>query len=161
MPFSTDGALDRQLSRRLEGDYNGGRTAPRRSRAMARISWASLIAVLVAITACAPPQARAPEQAATNTEPRESHTLSVVVRNEPFDLTDTASGRNNITVALFVARLVNSDDLDTPQPVLSEGIPELNTDTWRVFPDGKMETTFHLRPNLTWHDGTSLTAEDV
>ncbi len=134
---------------------------PRRSKAMLRMSWVSLIAVSIAITACAPLQPRGPEQASTSAESREAHTLSVVVRNEPFDLTDTASGRNNITVALFVARLVHTDDLDTAQAVLSEAIPELNTDTWRVFPDGKMETTFHLRPNLTWHDGTPLTAEDV
>jgi peptide/nickel transport system substrate-binding protein len=88
-------------------------------------------------------------------------TLSIVVRTEPFDLTDSASSRNNITLALFVARLVHSDDVDTPQPVLSEAVPVLNTDTWQVFPDGRMETTFRLRPDLRWHDGTPLTAEDV
>ncbi len=128
---------------------------------MIRMSWMSLIAALVAISACAPSPARSPEQTSTRTESRETRTLSVVVRNEPFDLTDTASSRNRITVALFVARLAQSDDLDTPQAVLSEAIPELNTDTWRVFPDGRMETTFRLRPNLRWHDGMPLTAEDV
>lgn len=128
---------------------------------MVRMSWMSLVAVLVAISACAPSPARSPEQSATSAEPRETRTLSIVVRNEPFDLTDTASSRNRITVALFVARLAQSDDLDTPQAVLSEAVPELNTDTWRVSPDGRMETTFRLRPNLRWHDGTPLTAEDV
>ena len=38
--------------------------------------------------------------------------------------------------------------------------PQLNTDSWRVLPDGGMETTYRLRPDLTWHDGTALTAED-
>src|SRR5439155_1235737 len=28
------------------------------------------------------------------------------------------------------------------------------------FPDGQMETTHRLRPNLTWHDGAPLTGED-
>jgi len=125
-----------------------------------RISWVSLIVAVVAISACAPQVARGPEQS-TNAQPREMRTLSVVLRNEPFDLTDTASSRNNMTVAFFVARLVHSDDLDTPMPVLSEAVPALNTDTWRVFPDGRMETTFRLRPDLRWHDGTPLTAEDV
>jgi peptide/nickel transport system substrate-binding protein len=36
----------------------------------------------------------------------------------------------------------------------------LGTDSWRVFPDGQMETTYRLKPNLTWHDGTPLSAED-
>lgn len=29
-----------------------------------------------------------------------------------------------------------------------------------MFNDGRMETTYLLRPNLTWHDGTPLVAED-
>ncbi|MBM2812919.1 MAG: hypothetical protein HW416_3678, partial [Chloroflexi bacterium] len=29
-----------------------------------------------------------------------------------------------------------------------------------VFPDGKMETRYRLKPNLTWHDGKPLTAAD-
>ena len=39
-------------------------------------------------------------------------------------------------------------------------LPELGTNSWQVFPDGTMETTYQLRPNLTWHDGAPLTAED-
>src|SRR5439155_26474077 len=35
----------------------------------------------------------------------------------------------------------------------------LNTDSWKVFPDGRMETTYHLKPNLTWHDGAPLTSD--
>jgi len=38
--------------------------------------------------------------------------------------------------------------------------PQLNTDTWRVFPDGTMETTYRLRQGLTWHDGQPLEAGD-
>src|SRR5439155_14505785 len=30
----------------------------------------------------------------------------------------------------------------------------------QVFPDGTMQTTYTLRPNLTWHDGEPLTADD-
>src|SRR5207249_510570 len=33
--------------------------------------------------------------------------------------------------------------------------------TWRVFPDGRMETTWKLREGVTWHDGTPFTARDV
>jgi peptide/nickel transport system substrate-binding protein len=45
-------------------------------------------------------------------------------------------------------------------PYLAQSLPQLNTDSWRVFPDGRMETTYRLRSNLTWHDGTPLSAED-
>src|SRR5262249_39697548 len=37
---------------------------------------------------------------------------------------------------------------------------QLNTDSWRVFPDGRMQTTYRLKPNLTFHDGAPLSAED-
>ncbi len=113
----------------------------------------------LALAACAP-AARAPTEAVQAPEARAARTLSIAVRNEPFDLTDTASGRNNITLALFVGRVMNTDDVDNPYPVLAEGLPELNTDSWRVSSDGRMETSYRLRPGLQWHDGTPLTAED-
>ncbi len=58
------------------------------------------------------------------------------------------------------AKLAFKDERGLPYPALAEAIPDLNAGTWRVFPDGKMETIYRLRPNLTWHDGHPLTAED-
>lgn len=53
-----------------------------------------------------------------------------------------------------------ADERGIAQPQLAEALPRLNSDTWRVFPDGRMETSYRLKPNLTWHDGTALSAED-
>jgi peptide/nickel transport system substrate-binding protein len=61
---------------------------------------------------------------------------------------------------IFGASLTVLDTKDVAQPQLAEAVPQLNTDSWRVTPDGKMETTYKLRPNLTWHDGAPLTADD-
>src|SRR5581483_1099993 len=52
------------------------------------------------------------------------------------------------------------DDRGVAQPELLASLPSLNTDSWRVFPDGTMQTTYTLRPNLTWHDGEPLTPSD-
>ncbi|HEY3117350.1 MAG TPA: ABC transporter substrate-binding protein, partial [Chloroflexota bacterium] len=65
----------------------------------------------------------------------------------------------------LVRRIVNADlamldDQSNPYPYLAEALPQLNSGSWKVFPDGRMETTYHLRPNLVWHDGTPLTADD-
>ncbi len=87
--------------------------------------------------------------------------MIIVLRNEPPDLIDSASSRNSISPAMFGAGLLEIDDRDEPYPVLAEAAPQLNSDTWRVFPDGKMETTYRLREGLTWHDGTPFTAEDM
>jgi ABC-type transport system substrate-binding protein len=56
--------------------------------------------------------------------------------------------------------LVLNDDRESPTPYLAEALPTANTDTWRILPDGRMETIYRLRPSLTWHDGAPLTAAD-
>lgn len=61
---------------------------------------------------------------------------------------------------LVNAKLALRDEQGLPFPALAEALPELNTATWQVFPDGRMETSYRLRPNLAWHDGHPITAED-
>ncbi|HZT07596.1 MAG TPA: peptide ABC transporter substrate-binding protein [Chloroflexota bacterium] len=65
-----------------------------------------------------------------------------------------------LTKGMFNAELAVLDTHEVAQPNLAESLPQLNTDTWRVFPDGRMQTTYRLKPNLTWHDGAPLTADD-
>jgi ABC-type transport system substrate-binding protein len=47
-----------------------------------------------------------------------------------------------------------------PLPYLAEALPALNTHSWVVHPDGTMETRYHLKPKLSWHDGNPITADD-
>ncbi len=60
----------------------------------------------------------------------------------------------------FNATLDLYDIREQSHPQLAEALPQFDTDTWRLFPDGRMETRYTLRPNLTWHDGTPLAPED-
>ena len=46
------------------------------------------------------------------------------------------------------------------QPLLAEAVPSLENGLWKLFPDGKMETTWTIKPNARWHDGAPLTADD-
>jgi peptide/nickel transport system substrate-binding protein len=76
-------------------------------------------------------------------------------------LTPSASSpRAGISGAVLNANLVYLDERGLPKPFLADALPELNTGTWQVFPDGRMETTYRLRPNLVWHDGQPLLADD-
>jgi peptide/nickel transport system substrate-binding protein len=61
---------------------------------------------------------------------------------------------------MFNAGLTIRNDQGVPVPYLAQSVPQLNTDAWRVAPDGTMETTYRLKPNVTWHDGRPLTADD-
>jgi peptide/nickel transport system substrate-binding protein len=115
---------------------------------------------LLLLAACAP---AAPQSTQQGGRSDQSKTLVVAVRGEPAAL----SGKEfveGLGVAnakrLFNANLALIDDQENASPYLAEVLPQLDTDTWRVFPDGRMETVFRLRENLTWHDGAPLTAED-
>jgi peptide/nickel transport system substrate-binding protein len=67
---------------------------------------------------------------------------------------------SSVTVRLFSAGLSLREGAGQSLPYLVDTLPQLNTESWRVFPDGRMETTYRLRPNVTWHDGTPLSAQD-
>ncbi|MBM2810583.1 MAG: hypothetical protein HW416_1342 [Chloroflexi bacterium] len=93
-----------------------------------------------------------------------ARTLVIAARNEPISLASRSprEGQVNplIPKAMFNAELALLDDRGEARPYLAEALPRLNSDTWRVFPDGRMETTYRLKPNLTWHDGSAFSAED-
>ncbi len=69
------------------------------------------------------------------------------------------TARDSGTKAALNAELVYLDERGLPHPYLAEAIPDLGSGTWQVFPDGRMETTYRLKPNLTWHDGQPFTAD--
>ena len=74
-----------------------------------------------------------------------------------------STGRSGLEeyALLFAAPLARRDHQGQPTPVLAEETPSLERGTWRLLPDGSMETTFRLRPGATWHDGAPFTADDV
>ncbi|MBM2811968.1 MAG: hypothetical protein HW416_2727 [Chloroflexi bacterium] len=91
-------------------------------------------------------------------------TLVVALRAEPKTISAGSFTSSGITVAtpirLFNAALDLIDDHGVAMPYLAERLPQLNTDSWRVLPDGRMETRYQLKPGLAWHDGTPFSAED-
>jgi peptide/nickel transport system substrate-binding protein len=75
-------------------------------------------------------------------------------------LENLAPGSDAVEV-MIGAGLTTQNDQGGLNPVLAESVPSAENGLWRVFPDGRMETTWKLRPSLTWHDGVAFTAEDV
>jgi peptide/nickel transport system substrate-binding protein len=93
-----------------------------------------------------------------------ARTLAIANRGEPVSMAakSLVSGGTSLGIPpnFFNATLDKVDTHENFHPELAEALPQLNTDTWRINPDGTMATTYHLRPNLTWHDGTPLVAAD-
>ena len=121
-----------------------------------------LVAAVVLAAACAPgpPSLTGSPQAPGSTQAPQ-RTLNFPVFREVTNLYPAmnAAGGTAATLRMFNGGLTVTDDLGNVHPELAE-LPQLNTDTWRVFPDGQMQTIYRLRSGLTWHDGQPLDAND-
>src|SRR5438093_6544839 len=75
------------------------------------------------------------------------------------ELTNVRSQVMTVTPGLTeVEQMINAglaaiDDKGIMHPRLTEAVPSLENGLWKVFPDGRMETTWTIRPNVKWHDG--------
>ncbi len=126
----------------------------------------TLLALAATAGACAAPAAPggpAPNAPASGQQ-HSSKTLVVAIHDEPGSLNlhpFTQPGQATYMIKRFVnAQLTYLDDQAAPHPYLAEALPQLSSDTWKVFPDGRMETTWKLKPNIVWHDGMPLSAQD-
>lgn len=128
-----------------------------------------LILGLLGVSACAPPS-NVPgrgEREPGIEAPRPSRTLVMISPGELPSFADRQilPAGAAVTVRMRGKEIVNaklalSDEQGLPFPVLAESLPELNTPTWRILPDGGMETSYRLRQGLAWHDGQPITADD-
>jgi peptide/nickel transport system substrate-binding protein len=95
--------------------------------------------------------------------PSSPRTLAIAFHYEPSVLAPKSvesTGSFKESLRLFNAALALIDGAGRPHPYLAATLPTLQSPSWQVFPDGRMETTYPLRPGLTWHDGHPLSAED-
>jgi len=124
-----------------------------------------VLLAMATLTACAPAPVVPGEDAARGVEPAApevKRTLVMAIAPEPEALSLEIGSAFALVnpVRLFNASLSLLDDREVPRAYLAESLPQLNSESWHVFPDGRMETTYRLRTDLRWHDGTSLSSED-
>lgn len=125
----------------------------------------AFILLAIGLVACAPSQrggeepGQSAQQAPSAVGPK---TVTMVVRYEVTDLAAKrlAGAPSDSTKRLFNATLALIDGAGAVRPYVAESLPQINTDSWKLLPTGGMETTYRLKPNLTWHDGHPLTADD-
>ena len=127
-----------------------------------------VVLLAAAIIACAPAPASPEQRGQSNAEPapaQKAQTLVIAARVELNTLAGKLlAGTGGVGDAHyrrpFNAELAIIDGRGAVRPYLGEALPQLNTETWRVLPDGRMETTYRLKPGLTWQDGAPLSARD-
>src|SRR5262245_32005250 len=62
---------------------------------------------------------------------------------------------------LLLGGLSHVDENDVLRPQLAEAVPTLDNGLWKLLPDGRMDLTWNIKPNVFWHDGTPFTADDL
>jgi len=121
------------------------------------------VTLIVLLAACTPPLNQPRDNGTQGAEaqaPRRTLVMAIAPEPEALSLEIGSAFALVNPVRLFNASLVLLDDREVPRPYLAEAVPELNSETWKVFPDGRMETIYRLRSGLTWHDGSPLSADD-
>src|SRR5581483_4740670 len=121
------------------------------------------LGAVVVLLSCARPSPQGATTSASVAPAAPQRTLVLAVRTEPPSLSDRPFVSTTPvldTVPLFNAELDRKDERGQSSPYLAEALPTVGTESWRVLPDGGAETTYRLKPNLTWHDGQPLTAND-
>ncbi|MPZ13827.1 MAG: hypothetical protein GEU73_05285 [Chloroflexi bacterium] len=90
--------------------------------------------------------------------------MTIGILEEPSGIGPFArptSGGGAHQVELIAHRyLATLDSRSRPQPEVANELPSIEQGTWTVNPDGTMETLWRLRPNVRWHDGTPMVADD-
>lgn len=77
--------------------------------------------------------------------------------NPVFDNSPAAEELYN----LIYSSLIRENSRSELEPDLLEVVPSTANGMVKMLPDGGMQVTYRLRPNLKWHDGHPLTSEDI
>ncbi|MBM2809254.1 MAG: hypothetical protein HW416_13 [Chloroflexi bacterium] len=117
---------------------------------------------ILVLAACAPSPASSPAAETVAPSSRFGGTLKIAWAVEPNTLAPKFIGGSGSPEYqwLFSSTLTFLTIGSALQPMLAEDIPMQSTGSWVINPDGSMVTTYRLRQNAKWHDGTPLTAQD-
>lgn len=124
-------------------------------------TWLSfLLAALVA--GCAAPEA--PRSSSVSRAASAPKRITAAIGGDPTTLYNKFS--TSVPGSETLEQLVNSglsamDHANEVRPLLAEAVPSLENGQWQLFPDGSMETVWHIRDGARWHDGTPLSVDDL
>src|SRR5205085_12550316 len=112
----------------------------------------------------AQPGAPAPPAAVPAAAPKG---LVVGILREPVSLITDVTGGNvsggGANQVQYIAHdfLTVQDEHGAWQPRLATEALSVERGTWRLNPNGSMDTTWKLRPGVRWQDGTPFTSADL
>jgi len=78
-----------------------------------------------------------------------------------YQATETNRSGVDTLQALTHAGLSIVDGQGVRVAQLAEAVPTVENGLWKVFSDGRMETTWRIKSGALWHDGTPVTTDDL
>lgn len=125
------------------------------------IGFRLVITVCAMVVVGCTPGGQAGSQAGAE-RPAQPKRLTVATIQTPLSLSVKLGGTQvRVVEALISAGAVRFTPAGEGTPLLAEAVPTVENGLWKVFPDGRMETTWTLKAGLTWHDGRPLTTDDL
>lgn len=127
------------------------------------------LALLLGASACAPASSQPGASAPASAAPTKKQ-IVVSIFSSPAglhqELTNPQGTSGSVPGLGELYQIVGGGltSLDTESvrhPWLAEAVPSVENGLWRVMPDGRMETTWRIKPGVRWHDGEALTAADL
>jgi peptide/nickel transport system substrate-binding protein len=130
-----------------------------------------IIGLILAVIGCAAPAptpTARPAEAVPAAQPAAPRRITIVIKGSPASVSKrvitggsgSVPGHSELEVLVHRGlSIVNGKGGLSPQ--LAEAVPSIENGLWKVAADGRMETTWRIRADATWHDGTPLTAEDL
>src|SRR5207244_3878315 len=101
----------------------------------------------------------APSAPSANDQPRQRKAITIVPSLSVADGLGLFSKPDVEQVDLVHAGLTRMNlATGREEPWAAEQLPSLDAGSWRIAPDGPMETTYRLRQGIKWHDGAPLQA---
>src|SRR5437867_3572608 len=104
---------------------------------MNRSAWSAVAPLIVLLLSACAPAAPSGTGGSSPATAAPNRTLNIIMRVEPPDMMAGAVDRSAIHKPLFTGILGGWDINAAPYPVLAQAVPQLNTDSWKVFPDGR------------------------
>src|ERR1051325_8689755 len=99
-----------------------------------------LIAILCSACVSTPSRTSTASDAVQSVAQKEERALMVAIRVEPTTLAtrplQTAGVGRDLPIRMFNAQMAMLDNQGVARPYLIEAVPQLNTDSWRLLPDG-------------------------
>lgn len=130
-----------------------------------KLALAPILAAVLVLAACAPPQSRTSQSSALGAQSSPKR-ITAAIMGDPHTLYQKLNPRSAVPGVDALEVLVNAglaliDDKNEPRPQLAEAVPSLENGLWKLLPDGRMETTWTIRAGTQWHDGQPFTTEDL